>query len=286
VAAGNPFDSCVRCEYCLEGLGDEARCPECGFPVAQSRERTGLLRSADPQWVERLWRGMQDLCWAIWGLAAGVVGMLVLALVTESLGLRLGLMSRRGPGDFLLYAIGLAALALHIRGCARVAAAGHREYAAPPRVRWTVLACGAAMPVMVGLSFVLLDWLLAAGRPMQLLFTLLAQVVIMAWFFALAAALQHYEQRTATWSQNLAARHRNLRRNLYGVVFLLILFVWNVGMGRRVGDPGIGLFGLTYLLLTMAIARAGSAVRHEHLMGSTRELAREEAEKLAADSRS
>jgi len=69
---------CKKCGYNLRGLREDGRCPECGTPIGLST--TGdLLRFADPEWVEKVARGLKIILWMILvgviaGFLAGVAG--------------------------------------------------------------------------------------------------------------------------------------------------------------------------------------------------------------------
>ncbi len=52
--------ACRKCAYNLRGLPTDGACPECSAPVELSL-RGDLLRFADPEWVERLARGLTFL---------------------------------------------------------------------------------------------------------------------------------------------------------------------------------------------------------------------------------
>src|SRR2546423_1924348 len=60
---------CRKCAYNLRGLHQNGKCPECGTPVGLSI-RGNLLCYSDPEWVDKLARGV-DLI--LWGLLAMVV---------------------------------------------------------------------------------------------------------------------------------------------------------------------------------------------------------------------
>lgn len=61
--------ACRRCGYNLRGLREDGRCPECGTPIGLST-RGDLLRFADPDWVDKLARGVRYM---LWGLLVVVV---------------------------------------------------------------------------------------------------------------------------------------------------------------------------------------------------------------------
>ncbi len=78
-AAGNVVGDvpCRRCSYNLRGLNYSGRCPECGTAVGQSIYGN-LLRFSDPQWVDKLARGVNLILWGIVALIASfIVGMVV-----------------------------------------------------------------------------------------------------------------------------------------------------------------------------------------------------------------
>lgn len=65
--------ACRRCGYNLRGLRQDGRCPECGTPIGLSVQGD-LLRFADPDWVEKMARGIRLMLWGI--LIAFVVGII------------------------------------------------------------------------------------------------------------------------------------------------------------------------------------------------------------------
>ncbi len=77
---------CKKCGYNLRGLREDGRCPECGTPIGLST--TGdLLRFADPEWVEKVARGLKIILWMILvGLIAGILGVLAGATISEEAG--------------------------------------------------------------------------------------------------------------------------------------------------------------------------------------------------------
>jgi hypothetical protein len=64
--------ACRRCAYNLRGLREDGRCPECGTPVGLSL-RGFMLCYADPDWVDKIVRGLTLILWMI--LASIVVGV-------------------------------------------------------------------------------------------------------------------------------------------------------------------------------------------------------------------
>jgi hypothetical protein len=98
--------TCRRCGYNLRGLCEDGRCPECGTAIGLST-RGDLLRFAEPQWVDRLARGVRYILWGIvvqvigGGLAGCVVGIFQQSLaVAGSIPLIAGLL--RIYGGWLL----------------------------------------------------------------------------------------------------------------------------------------------------------------------------------------
>jgi hypothetical protein len=77
---------CKKCGYNLRGLREDGRCPECGTPIGLST--TGdLLRFADPDWVEKVARGLTIILWMILGgLIAGILAGLAGATVGQGVG--------------------------------------------------------------------------------------------------------------------------------------------------------------------------------------------------------
>jgi len=77
---------CKKCGYNLRGLREDGRCPECGTPIGLST--TGdLLRFADPDWVEKVARGLKIILWMILvGLIAGILSVIAGATVGEEAG--------------------------------------------------------------------------------------------------------------------------------------------------------------------------------------------------------
>ncbi|MFG0274457.1 MAG: hypothetical protein ACF8QF_05320, partial [Phycisphaerales bacterium] len=81
--------TCIACGYALSGIELHGKCPECGRPVQTSLEQ-GLLRFADPMWLDSLKRGANTVAYGMGGgfliyfactIGAAVTGMTALALV-------------------------------------------------------------------------------------------------------------------------------------------------------------------------------------------------------------
>lgn len=81
---------CVSCGYDLRGLDPAGTCPECGTPIARSRQGDRLA-AADPRWLARMARGQRWLAnamrIALLSLVAYLVGtaIIVLAYAYESI---------------------------------------------------------------------------------------------------------------------------------------------------------------------------------------------------------
>jgi hypothetical protein len=69
---------CRACGYNLRGQVRDAVCPECSAPVSLSA-RSDLLRFSDPDWIERLARGMRLI---LIGLLAATVLQITIAVVS------------------------------------------------------------------------------------------------------------------------------------------------------------------------------------------------------------
>lgn len=69
--------ACEQCTYNLRGLREDSRCPECGTPVERST-RGYLLRFADPDWLDKVARGLRITLWVfcLWMLLSIVSGLL------------------------------------------------------------------------------------------------------------------------------------------------------------------------------------------------------------------
>lgn len=73
---------CHKCSYNVRGLNVNGRCPECGTPVGISLYG-GLLRYAEPEFVDKLRRGMNL---TITGIVATIVGVVVSMVLSFAMG--------------------------------------------------------------------------------------------------------------------------------------------------------------------------------------------------------
>lgn len=90
--------SCITCGYNMRTLRLDARCPECGKPVAASL-RTDDLRFANVRWLRRVRRGVSTL------LVAIVAFPLALFFILFFGGSPIPFMGRKAPDYFLMVAL-------------------------------------------------------------------------------------------------------------------------------------------------------------------------------------
>ena len=91
---------CRRCGYNLRGLPPAGRCPECATPIGLSTSGD-LLRFADPEWVDKLARGIRYILWGLviavlLRILGGVIAQLTEPLIGEALGFLGGLLGLYG----------------------------------------------------------------------------------------------------------------------------------------------------------------------------------------------
>jgi hypothetical protein len=143
---------CRACGYNLRGNARDALCPECSTPVSLSA-RSDLLRFSDPDWIERLARGMRLI---FIGLVATTVLQIAVAVIS------IALTATGGPG----YSALLTTAALLGAGLSVVVVVGvwwlttpdparaERERALSVRrlLRWCLVAQIAAAPLQLAWS--------------------------------------------------------------------------------------------------------------------------------------
>src|SRR3954465_9179043 len=76
---------CRRCSYNLRGLNYAGRCPERGTAVGQSIYGN-LLRFSDPQWVDKLARGVNLILWGIVAIIVSFIASMFLGRGDPMLG--------------------------------------------------------------------------------------------------------------------------------------------------------------------------------------------------------
>jgi hypothetical protein len=255
-------DSCIRCGYTLAGLPEDALCPECAYPARLSRDRSRLLRSADPQWLAQTSGGLRGLSISLYIIVGTIILFVAFILVEEATGAPLGAGRNTGPVGVLLMLALVAAALIHIRGCILATRPTHPDYQFPAPIRQVFLLCGAALPVGVGVSMVFTTWFMRHPAA-ALAFTIAAQAGALAYLFALRSSLRHLEERTGRWSPRTEKSQRGAHRNLVIFTLVFLLLYWFGAAGRRSGDHGIVLIGLGYLFLSAAIPRVRDAIEVE-----------------------
>ena len=70
---------CRKCAYNLRGLHQNGKCPECGTPVGLSI-RGNLLCYSDPEWVDKLARGVDLILWGLLAMVVATAAAMVLGI--------------------------------------------------------------------------------------------------------------------------------------------------------------------------------------------------------------
>lgn len=258
-------DVCLSCGYDLTGLADNMPCPECAFPIARSRERSPLLRTADPAWLARIHRGLLNYTWSATALLGCYIGALALVLISEAIGTaRHGILSWLMKSPVLL-ALAYAAV-LHAAACVRLGAATYGGFSLGPAARAALRAGGLLIPWCV--AYTAAGLVQAVGSPTVIgLIHAAFQFTASAFLFALAAILRNLESRTPAWSPALRRRHTNVRKNLIGALIILGFVYWlpavRRGFSAGVSDWGIALFAIAYVCMASAVSRVRTAVALE-----------------------
>lgn len=271
-APGPPV--CLSCGYELGGLAAGALCPECAFPVARSLERSRLIRTADPAWVARVHCALGRLSWAmrtvLW-FGCGVIAVGLIGTVIEYVvGLRPSAVNTvESVVAVLAFLVLCAAAGLHVSGCLGLSAGTFGGFAAGPIPRNCLRIAGLLFPLCAGYTLLL-------GKAMGSLppwgvgvLRASFQAVSLAQLLALAAVLEALERGTASWNEALRQRHRNVRKNLYGLAVLIVLIFWSPVGSRGVagGSWGESVFALAYLLMLIPVGRVRQSVGLERAIG-------------------
>lgn len=232
--------ACVRCGYNLRGLAPEGRCPECGTPIGRS-VRGNLLQYSDPNWVERIARGMT---WVVAAIGAQILFAIAEGYLTNLLrvfGVTVGQSETvfqilRQAGELVMLG-GFWQATVADPGDLAAQEFGPRQIA---RYALTVAVVGGVFRALAGI---------AAGQPSQAMY-LAVEGVRIAGYFALG-----------TYASRLALRipdeplARQTRIVMWGTLAtgasVLLLAGAATVFGRGKGSYGSGaqLLGACFLLL-------------------------------------
>lgn len=271
-------ESCIRCEYDLTGLPQDGVCPECGVAVSLSRGRSLLLRGADREWLKGVRRGLHDLELAMTIPIIGLGVLLGLVLITIAVNLVFGLADPMVRWPRLVDVVLTGAMAsvvvvlvgLHIRGCFYLTWQTHPDYSLDQPTALLARACGMVLLAGPAVTVLFSDEIAGLARGQRAMLFLALQATAMAFFFGYARVLRIYEERTAHAPEDLVKRYLNVRKNLIGVVVLILLTIWPrllispaMGFGAPGWDWGFGYLGLTYMFFVGVTARVRRAVDAE-----------------------
>ena len=117
-------ENCIRCGYDLAGLGRDGLCPECALPVAESLERSPLLRGADLEWLKAVESGLRAVDRAMTvlvGLLIGMIALVAVGIVLDAVGWSAAMPIPGAVAAVVMGGVVIAAAGLHLYGCWRAA---------------------------------------------------------------------------------------------------------------------------------------------------------------------
>ncbi len=149
---------CRSCRYNLRGLRVDGYCPECGGSVRASLG-SGLLRYADPQWVDRLARGSRAVVRAVATLCVLILIAMLKDLLFDASGSGGTAMPPTLETVFhtVMTAVMVSALVVMGAGVWLITTPdptglGEKNYSFPRRTTRVALAALAAVPVLMALA--------------------------------------------------------------------------------------------------------------------------------------
>lgn len=263
---------CLTCDYDLTGLPDDGSCPECGLEVIRSRDRSKWLRGADVRWLGNIRRGLGDLELSMRLLFAGLVAIMLLLLMHFFLINFAGIRAPRYVDtivDSAALLLMLAAALIHLRGTFLVSMAANGDYGLPVWMRTVLRFSGILLPLSLAGVIVFRRELTLYPSPNFLAIRTAIEINALAFFWTLAAALEHYERRTVAWSVDRRIRHARVRINLGLLLVVLVINGWFFQipiLGSTFAGVPMLLIGLAYLAFGSAVSRVRQEVQMEHLI--------------------
>jgi hypothetical protein len=258
---------CRACGYNLRGHARDALCPECSTPVSLSA-RSDLLRFSDPDWIERLAKGMRLI---VIGLIASAVlqaavAAISVALTTVGTTVFTALMATAGllgAGFSVIVVVGVWWLTTP--DPARV----ERERALSIRrlTRWCLAAQIAAVPLQVASPTGGVG-VLGSGAPLGAAFIALTTAEIALWLVVLvgyAAGFVYLRRLALRAPKPSVARQTKIvmwgylsTQGLAVLVAVLFLVVFGPALAAGAGPQGalvvIGIGGCVVTLASLIFA--------------------------------